>query len=119
MISQGELHLLKLIDLQIKSSDESRIVGFDDTRVAYLAVLIAPIGVIIDRSGQIIHFLGHRSVLTALGRSTKREEAQTISVIPCFLSRYKIAQRIVFDTFTDNAFVVHIWRETVCQLGNN
>ena len=115
VIADSCMEVLVLIDLVLEGSNERRVVRLHDTRVAHLAVLVAPIGVIINRTGEVIHLLRHGGVLTALGRSTEGDQFQR-GVTPHLLYRQEITERVVLDTFADDTFMVDIRGETVSQL---
>ena len=118
MVTGSNLHLLCLVEFNLVAGNDGRIVRFHDTRVANLAVLVAPIGVVVDRTGQVVHLLRYGCVLSTLCRSTEGDEFEA-GIVPYFLSREEITQRVVLDTFTDDTLLVNVRREAVSQLGNH
>ena len=118
MVTGCHFDLLEIVNLVLVRGYDGRVEGLDDARVTHLAVLVAPIGVVVDASRQVIHLLRHGSVLTALGRSTEGDQFET-AFRPLFLSRNEVTERVVFDTFTDDTFVVDVRREAVRQLGDD
>ena len=112
VVSGRYFEALVVIDLVLEGGYSGRVVGFDDTRVAYVTVLVTPCRVIVDRTGQVIHLLGDRQVLSTLGRSTEGEEFQA-GIVPYLLCRQIVAERVVIDTFSDDAFLVDVGREAI------
>ena len=80
MVSGCYFDLLRIVDLELKSGDEGRVIGLDDAAITHLAVLVAPIGVVVVRTGEVVHLLRHGSVLTTLGGSTKSDQFETCSI---------------------------------------
>ena len=118
VVTCSRFEFLLIVDLVLISHNDRRIIRLHDTAVTNLTVLVAPIGVVVDRSGQVIHLLCNRSILATLGRSTKGDQFQTC-VVPDLLCRQEVTQRIVLDTFADDTLVVHIRGETIGQLCGN
>ena len=115
VVSRSHFQVLLLVDLVFIGSNDGRVIGLDDTRVAHFTVLVTPIRVVVIRAGQVIHLLGHGCVLAALGRSTEGDQLEA-GIIPDALGCEEIPQRVVFDAFSNDTFVVHIRREAVSQL---
>ena len=118
VVTGSRFEFLLIVDLVLISHNNRRIIRLHDTAVTNLTVLVAPIRVVVVRSGQVINLLGNRCVLATLGRSTKGDQFQT-GVVPDLLCRQEVTQRIVLDTFADDTLVVHIRGETIGQLCGN
>ena len=80
VVSGCYFDLLRVIYLELKSGDEGRVIGLDDAAVTHFTVLVAPIGVIVVRTGKVVHLLRHSSVLTTLGGGTKSDQFETCSI---------------------------------------
>ena len=115
VVSGCYFDLLRVIYLELKSGDEGRVIGLDDAAVTHFTVLVAPIGVIVVRTGKVVHLLRHSSILTTLCGSTKSDQFEACS-IPDLLCGNEVTERVVLDTFSDDTFVVDIRREAVREL---
>ena len=115
MVACCHFNLLLLVDIVVKRSDDRRVVGLHIAGVTHFAVLVAPVRIVIDASRQVVRLLRHSRVLAAEGRSTEGDKTQTL-VLPYFLRREEIAQRVVLNTFADDVLLVDVRRETEGEL---
>ena len=107
MVAGSYFEFLLLIDGIFVCGNDGRVIRLDDTRVAYVSVLITPIGVIVIGAGEVINLLRYRRVLSTLGRSTEGDQFET-GIVPYALCGEEIAERVVLDTFSDDTFIVDI-----------
>ena len=106
---------LIFINLIVVCRNKGRVIGLYNSAVTNLTVLVAPIGVVVDRSCQVIYLLRYCCILTTLCRCAESNQFQTC-VIPYTFCRQEITQRVILDTFTNDTFHINIRRETVCKL---
>ena len=105
-----------LVYLPVVVDYRCRVIRFHHARVAHLAVLVAPIGIVVDRACQVVYLLRNRSRLTALGGRTEGYERQTIAVVPFLLGSKEITAGVVLNTLANDVLLVNIRREAECHL---
>ena len=99
--------LLFLVNLVLKSGNDCRVKRFNDTAVAYLTVLIAPVRVVVVRAREVIYLLRYGCILATLCRSTEGDQFEAL-VVPDTLCGQEITERLVLDTFANDALVIDI-----------
>ena len=90
--------LVRLVGLPIPSSNKRGLEVLHNTRIALLAVLIAPVGVIIVTVGQPIDLLGRSTLLCTLGGRTEGRNRECMCV-PAFFGAEIIGEGIVECAF--------------------
>ena len=82
-----------VVDFPVPVEDGSGVVAVYDTRVAFLAVLIAPVGVVVD-TAVVIHLLRYGSRLCPLGGSTEGGKCEAV-VVEHLLGGQEVTERVV------------------------
>ena len=85
-----------VVDFPVPVEDSGGVVAVYDTRVAFLAVLIAPVGVVID-TAVVIDLLRYGSRLSPFGRSTEGCKGKPMIVEHLFGSK-EVTERVVERT---------------------
>ena len=93
----GQVELGMLIGIERIVDHSDRLVAVTHARITHLAVLVAPVGVVIVVADQIVSLLRGSLLRTALGGSTHNREAQPVTRIENLLGRSEISVGVVID----------------------
>ena len=77
--------------------DHQRLVVVTHAGVAFLAVLITPVGIVVVVADQVVDLLCRSLLRAALGRSAEDRERQPVALVEAFLHRSVVAEAVVID----------------------
>ena len=84
-----------VVDVPVPGEEKGGCKVVDDTRVALLAVLVAPVGVVVAVVGQPVHFVGRGTLSGALCGVTPGDERDGVVVAQLFLCSEVVGECIV------------------------
>ena len=97
--SSGELTVF--VYIEVPSGKECRLEGVYHTGIALHAVLVAPVGIVIVRTGQGVSLLGGGTLLGTLGGHLPETEREAVVRVEDFLCAQEVTERVVEGTFDD------------------
>ena len=89
---EGGHELQVVVDLEVPGEQGRRLEGVHHARVAFLAILIAPVGVVLVVVGEPVSLIGADALLSALRGRSPGAEAEAVAVVEHLLQGEEIAQ---------------------------